>query len=207
MNNLAYTKQKSEDVAPKVEEILRKDLGVNDNLSYSIAEAGTGMGALSSIAADAGRFIFGGAETVLFSQKFDIASPRPITVEMNINRQGIGSHVGSITFTAYIKKPVSGEVALEAPKTFGTSKFVGDANVAGKLNGNKDLLKACDKLARVKSDIGGGIKMERYCKVIPSADGAYVVIITLGRATSMGMSATTDVKDFFGIVNMIEAAL
>ncbi|MBI3509573.1 MAG: hypothetical protein HY064_02845 [Bacteroidetes bacterium] len=207
MNNLTYSKQKSEDVAPRVEEIIRKDLNSSSPLIYSLAESGIQAGALESIAKTAANFIFGGNETVLFRMKFDIATPKPITLEVNVNRQGIGSHVGSITFSAFINKMITAEVALEAPKFFGSSKFTGDATVASKLNGNKNLLKAADKFARVQSDIGGGLKMDRYFRLIPAANGTHIVVITLPRATSMGMSATTDANDFFGIVEMIDAAL
>ncbi len=208
MNNLAYSKQKSEDVAPQVEEILRKDLGMNVAVPYSVAEAGGAVGAIESIAQDAAKFFFGGNETLLFKLKFDIASPRTASIQVNINRQGIGCHAGSVTFSTFINKTIGGEVSLEEPKTFGTSKFVGDAGATAKLNGNKDLLKAADKFARVKSNMGGvELKMNRYFKLIPASNGTHIVVITFPRALSMGFSATTDAKDFFTLAAMIEAAL
>jgi hypothetical protein len=208
MNNLAYGNQKSENVAPKVEEILRKDLGVNEALPFTIDEQGApNDGALGAILKDSRAFLFGGKETVLFTINFNIQQPKPVKIHFSVNRQGIGCHVGSIVFNTFINKAVKGPVTMEGPKTFGTSKFIGDPETSGKLNNNKELLKLADKFARTKSDIAGGIKMERYFKVEPFNDGALLMIITLARSTSMGMSATTDAKDFFSIASLVEASL
>jgi len=207
MNNLAYGKHTAEDVAPKVEEIIRKDLGLSLEMPYIVEETGVEAGTLNAIAKDAANFFFGGKETLLFKIRFDVTSPRPASILVNMNRQGVGCHAGSITFSTFINKPISSEVSLEEPKTFGTSKFKGDADASTKLNNNKDILKGADKLARVKSDVAGGLRMDRYFKVIPSTGGCNLVVITLARATSMGIGATTDAKDFFSLAAMIEAAL
>ena len=207
MNNLAYTSQKPDVVVPKIEEIVRKDLGVETPVPYKVDEGDAGKVSVGSMLSDAGLALFGGKETLLFSVAFDIAAPRPVTLTTQVDRQGVGCHVGTVVFTTKLAKPVKGEVFLEAPKTFGTPKFQGDAEVAGKLNGSKDLLKKADKFARTKSDVGGGIKRDRYFKVAPAESGSVLVIGTLPRATSMGMGATTDAKDFIDLAKTIEDLL
>ena len=208
MNNLAYSSQKPENVAPKVEEIVRKDMGVNEALPYTVEEIGAPKdGALNAIFKDSASFLFGGKETKLFNFTFDFQQPRNVQLNIQINRQGIGCHAGSLVFSTFINKPIKGTITMEGPKTFGTSKFTGDTDAIAKLNSNKDLLKLADKFARTKSDIGGGIKMDRYFRMEPYNNGATLVIITLPRATSMGISATTDAKDFFTIAGLVEATL
>ena len=208
MNNLAYSNQKPENVAPKVEEIVRKDLGVNDALPFTVDETGaTKEGALNAILKDGASMLFGGKETNLFTVNFDFQQPRASQLNVQINRQGVGCHAGSLIFSTFINKPIKGPISMEGPKMFGTSKFIGDSEASAKLNNNKDLLKLADKFARTKSDVAGGLKMDRFFKMEPFNNGATLVIITLARATSMGMSATTDAKDFFAIAQMIEAAL
>jgi hypothetical protein len=208
MNNLAYTGQQSDKIGPKVEEVLRKDLDSKDPINYEIEEQGSPKGsALNSILKDGATLLFGGKETVLFSVNFDFQQPRPVHLSVNINRQGVGCHAGSLVFSAFINKPLSAPVTMEGPKVFGTSKFLGDATATSKLNNNKDLLKLAEKFARTKSDVAGGLKMERFVKLEPFNNGATLVIITLPRSTSMGMNATTDIKDFFSIAAMIESAL
>jgi hypothetical protein len=208
MNNLAYSGQQAENIGSKIEEIVRKDMGSNEPLNFIIEEQGTPKdGVLNAILKDGASILFGGKETMLFTVNFDFQQPRPVHLTVNVNRQGVGCHAGSLVFSAFINKPLSAPVTMEGPKVFGTSKFLGDANATSKLNNNKDLLKLIEKFSRTKSDIAGGLKMERYVKLEPFSNGATLVIITLPRATSMGMSATTDAKDFFSIASMIEAAL
>jgi len=208
MNNLAYSSQQADSIGPKVEEIVRKDLGSNEPLNYEIVDQGIPKeGALSKILNDSASFLFGGKETLLFTVNFNIQQPRNVILSISINRQGIGCHAGSLVFSTFINKPISAPVTMEGPKVFGTSKFIGDATATSKLNSNKDLLKLTDKFARTKTDVAGGLKMERFVKLEPFNNGATLVIITLARATSMGIGATTDAKDFFSIAGMIEAAL
>lgn len=208
MNNLAYSGQVPETIAAKVEEVLRKDLDSKEPIYYEIEELGSPKeSALNAILKDGASFLFGGKETKLFAVNFDFQQPRPVNLKVNINRQGIGCHAGSLIFSTFINKPLSAPVTMEGPKMFGSSKFLGDATATAKLNSNKDLLKLADKFARTKSDVAGGLKMERYVKLEPFNNGATLVIITLPRAISMGINATTDIKDFFSIAGMIEAAL
>jgi hypothetical protein len=126
---------------------------------------------------------------------------------VQVDRQGIGCHAGTIVFSAKLAKTAAGEVALEAPKTFGSSKFSGDAATAAKLNSSKDLLKRADKFSRTKSDVGGGIKMDRFFKLGPFETGSILVAGTLPRATGMGMSATTEAKEFIDLAKIIEDLL
>jgi len=202
MNNLAYTSQQPEMVIPKIEEILSKDLGVDAPIPHSVEDLNVSRANVGSMLHDAGAALFGGKEALLFTVVFDIGQPRPVKLRAQVNRQGIGCHVGTLVFSTKLAKPVKGEVALDQK-----SKFQGEAETAGKLNGSKELLKRADKFARTKSDVGGGIKMDRYFKIAPSEGGSILIVGTLPRATSMGMSATTDIKEFFEIAGMIEALL
>jgi hypothetical protein len=209
MNNLAYSTQNIDKVAANAEEILRKDLGVEQPLSYTVSEPDAPKeNVLSTFGKALSVAIFGGKEKVLCNLAFDIQSPRPVSILMMINKQGLaGSHAGSIVFTTQLNKKITGGVTMEGPKTFGTSKFIGDAATAAKLNGNKDLLKMTEKFARTKSDVGGGIKMDRYVSLEPKDNGTELTIVTLPRAYSMGIKATTDANDFIAIAGLMEQVL
>jgi hypothetical protein len=207
MNNLAYTMQDPEKVAAKIEEIIKKDLGSDISIEYNVFGKGNDQTLLGSIAEDTLIHLFGKEEKVLFSVTFKIPAPREINIIVQVDRQGVGCHAGAIIFVARLKKPVSAMVTFEEPKTFGTPKFTGDTELAARLNSNKDLLKRIDKFSRVKSDIAGGLRLERIVQLKPGVGGTELVINTLARPTSMGFGATTDAKDFFEIVNLVEAAL
>jgi hypothetical protein len=133
---------------------------------------------------------------------------RPAQLQVNVNRQGVGSHVGLLLYTAQLSKAVAGEVALEEPKFFGKSKFAGDGAASARLNANGELIKRANNFARVESQSGGlTLKIKRCCKVVPNEGGSLLIVGTLPRPTKMGMSAAIDAKDFFEMAEMVEASL
>ena len=209
MNNLAFNSQKPDTIGPKVEELLRKEIGTPAPISYDIErEDGTSYGVGTALG-DLGRAIFGGRADRLFNLNFSLTQPRAARLTAAVERMGpLGSYVGPLFYSTTLARPVSGEVALEPPKAFGNSKFVGEPATAAKLNANGDLIKRANKFARTESKTGGGtLKMDRVFKVVPQASGSLLVVATLPRITSMGFGAAVDAKDFFEIAAMVEAAL
>lgn len=208
MNNLAYTSQDAVTVGTKVEEKVREELGADAPLAYQVEEGEAGRLSVGSFLKDVGGALVGGKDETLFRLHFDLPNSRPTQLQINVNRQGVGSHVGLLLYSAKLSKPVSGEAALEDPKFFGKSKFAGDAGVCGKLNANGELIKRVNNLARVESQSGGlTLKIKRCCRVVPHEGGSMLVIGTLPRPVKMGLGAAIDARDFFDIADMIEAAL
>ena len=208
MNNLAYTSQDANYVGAKVEEKVREEVGATAPLTYQVETGEAGTATVGSFLSDIGNALVGGADKTLFRLNFDLMQPRPANLQISINRQGVGSHAGLLMYSTKISKPIAGEVALEDPKFFGKSKFVGDATAAAKLNGNGDLIKRANDFARVESQSGGlTLKIKRCCKVVPHEGGSMLVITTLPRPIKMGFGAIIDAKDFFDIADMVEASL
>lgn len=208
MNNLAYGSQQQEKVVPQVEEKLRKEVNAIAPVAYQVQASGAAGTTVGTVLGDMARGLFGGRADALFTVTFDINTPRPAQLQVSVDRQGVGCHVGTLLYSAKLSKPVKGEVSLEAPKMFGSSKFTGDAETAAKLNAKGDLLKRLGKLARTESEIGGlTLKLDRAVKVVPQEQGSLIVLSTLPRPTSMGMDATLDAKEFLELVGMLEAAL
>ena len=207
MNNLAYNSQDAASVGPKVEEKVREELGASAPLSYQVETGEAATATIGSVLGDIGGALMGGAENVLFRLNFDLPQPRPAHLHVNVNRQGIGSYVGMLVYSAQLSKPVGGEVTLEEPKLFGKSKFTGDA-ASAKLNANGDLIKRANTFARTESQSGGlTLKIKRSFRLLPQEGGSMLIIGTLPRPLKMGFSATVDAKDFFDIAEMIEKAL
>ena len=208
MNNLAYTSQDPAYIGEKVEEKIREELGAAGPVPYQVHGGEAGTATIGSFLSDIGNALIGGKDETLFRLNFDLAQPRPVNLQVSMNRQGVGSHAGLLMYSTKIAKPVAGEVSLEDPKFFGKSKFAGDATAAAKLNGNGDLIKRCNDLARVESQSGGlTLKIKRCCKVIPHEGGSMLIVATLPRQTKMGFSAAVDAKEFFAIADIVEAAL
>ncbi|HTP08318.1 MAG TPA: hypothetical protein VMP08_08715 [Anaerolineae bacterium] len=206
MNNLAYNSQQPEKVGAQVEEKLRKELSASAPLIYQIENGEAGSTSASSVLSDMGHALVGGKSERLFTLVFDLpasVAPRAAQLCANVNRQGVGSHVGLLLYSTKLDKPVKGEVALEAK-----GKFGGNVETAAKLNAKGDLLKRLGKFARTESEIGGlKLKIERLVRIVPQADDTLLVISTLGRTTGMGFDATLDAREFFDLATMVEAAL
>ena len=207
MNNLAYNSQDATFVAPKVEEKVREELGSSAPLSYQVETGEAATATIGSVLGDIGSALMGGAENMLFRLNFDLAQPRPANLYVSVNRQGIGSYVGMLVYSAQLSKPIGGQVTLEEPKLFGKSKFTGDA-ASAKLNANGDLIKRANTFVRTESQSGGlTLKIKRSFRLLPHESGSLLVIGTLPRPLKMGLSATVDAKDFFDIAEMIERGL
>ena len=208
MNNLLYGNQQPEKVSAQVEEKLRKELGDTVPVPFQIESGEAGKTTVGSVLGDMGRALIGGHANLLFALIFDIAAPRPAQLRVSVIRQGVGCYVGSLLYSTKLSKSVKSEVTLEPPKTFGSSKFIGDTEAAAKLNAKGDIAKRVGKFARTQSDMGSiTVKMDRLFKIVPQDSGSLLVINTLPRMTSMGMDAAMDSKEFMGIAGLIEAAL
>ncbi len=208
MNNLAYGTQQQQKVVPQVEEKLRKEVGSPSPIAYQVQDSGTAATSVGTVLSDVAHSLVGGHANTLFTITFDLSTPHPAKLQVNVDRQGVGCHVGMLLYSAKLSNPVKGEVTLEGPKFLGSCKFTGDAETAAKLNAKGDLLKRLGKLARTESEIGGmTLKQERMVKVTPHEQGSLVMLSTLPRPTSMGMDATLDAKEFLELVRLIEKAL
>jgi len=208
MNNLAYSTQQPEKVASQVEEKLRKELAASAPVTYQIEKAEGGGPNAGTVLVDMARGLLGGHASVLFTLVFDVATPRPAQLRAVVERQGVGCHVGPLLYSAPLAKTIKGEVALEAPKMFGGSKFTGEAETSAKLNAKADVLKRLGKLARTEGEIGGQtLKMDRLVKLVPQDTGTLLVVGTLPRSTSMGMDAALDAKEFLDVAALVEDAL
>jgi hypothetical protein len=137
MNNLAYTSQDPAKVVASVEEMLRKELGTTEPIPYRIVPEGGVDTGVATFTIDAARFLFGGKLSVLFTLVFDIASPRPFELRAHVIRQGIGSHVGALLFSAPLQNQVAAESVLGDHKSFGSPKFTGDESTCLRLNAAK----------------------------------------------------------------------
>jgi hypothetical protein len=208
MNNLLYANQQAEKIGPQVEEKVRKETGSTSPVAYTIESGEAGSTTVGLVLGDVARGLFGGKTNTLFTLVFDIATPRAAQLRATVIRQGVGAYIGSLLYSTQLSKTVKSEVSLEPPKTFGLSKFIGDADTITKLNAKGDIAKRIGKFARTKTEMGSiTVEMARLFKIVPQDSGSLLIVNTLPRMTAMGMDAAIDAKEFFEIAAMIEAAL
>src|SRR4051812_49343966 len=122
MNNLAYNSQDPATVAPKIEEKIREEIGSPAPLPYTIEAGDAATASVGSVLKDIGKALAGGSSDALFHMSISFPGQRPATLQVAVDRQGVGSHVGLCMYSAGITKPVSGEASLDDPKFFGKSK-------------------------------------------------------------------------------------
>ncbi len=208
MNTLAYSSQQPEKVAPKVEDLLRRELGATTPVPYEVETADANKTTVGTVLKEAIGKFFGSSEVPLFTLTFNVNAPRTAKVEVRMNRQGIGCHAGTLLYSARLNKKVAGEVTLDDPKTFSNSPFSGDPAACERLNANKALLKKANAFAVTKGQAGGmEITIPRFCRIAPDGDGAILVAATLGQPHMLGFKISMRSKDFFELAEMIEAAL
>lgn len=204
MNVLAYSTQDKTKVAAKLDEKLRDELGLAAPVPYTVEEgAGAGVSA-GSLISGAARMLFGGTPDLMYTLVFDLPTPRPAQLRAHVNRQGVGCHVGGLLYSTNLAKQVGGEVALDAKK----AAFAGDPALAAKLDGNKDLVKRIDKLARTKANVGGiELTVPRLCMIKPDQGGALFLLGTLGRSHAMGFKMSMDAKEFLDVAALVESLI
>ena len=206
MNNLAYNSRNPQEVGPKVEELVRKELGAAGPVPYSVADGSEEPFTVRSALKTA---LVGGKLESLFQLNFELPPPRPGRLEISMDQMGVGCIAGSTVYSARLSKSVNGEVNLEGRAGFfGKAKFAGDQAASAKLNANGEVVKLASKVARTESTFGGRtLVRERLFKIVPDGNGCLLIIGSLPRTTSAGFSATVDSKDFFELTALIERVL
>jgi hypothetical protein len=205
---MVFGNQDAAKIGPKVEESLSKDLKAAQPIPYRTEDGEAGKTSAATVLGDVAGALFGGHSELLFSLIFDIPQPRACQLQANVFRQGVGSYVGGLLYSASLAKPVASEVQLDEPKFLSSAKFSGDPSAAGRLNGAGDLGKRLNKFARVEVELGSlTIKGPHVVRLSPDGSGSRFVVSTLPKPVMMGMSFSLDPAEFCALASAVEAAL
>lgn len=204
MVNFAYNSQDPNKIVPVIEETLRKELRLSSRVPCQVIPTGKDGVSAKSLLLDTLNFT-----SVIYFLQFTLPEPRPIQLQADIWRQGRGALLGSMTYSTALAKPITGEVSLEPPKVFASSKFVGDDQTASRLNDNKALIKKSNKLTQTESEVGHfKLKTERYLKIVPQQTYPLLTVRSLPRKAGMiGLNATLNSADFVELVSLVESTL
>src|SRR5262249_52557625 len=102
MNNLAYTSQYAAYNGAKVEEKVREEIGPTAPDPYQVQTGEAAPATIGSFLSDIGAGLLGGKDETLFRLNFDLAHRRPATLQVSVNRQGVGSHAGLLLYSTRI---------------------------------------------------------------------------------------------------------
>jgi hypothetical protein len=208
VNNLIFGNQDPQKIGASIEEKVRSSVGSTAPVPFTIEDGGMGKANAATVLVDIGNVLNGSRTTRLFGYAFTLPAPVPASLHVWVERQGVGAYTGPLLYSATFAKPLAARVDIEPHKSFGSPKFIGDPAVAGKLNAVPDLAKRVDKLLRSQTEMGAiTVKAPRTFTLAPEAGGCVLVLGTLPRMTSMGMSAEVDAGEFLAIAGLIDGCL
>ncbi len=169
-----------EEMAPSVEEVLRKEINLPFPIPYTVQKVD-----LSNVKVDsfgiafakhmgahlvgdiAGRWGGGviegiadaGADRVLWKKgstlgtiAFTISRPNPVSLQAGIVRIRMYNYVAPLLFTTTLSKSTRGKIALHKTGSgiYARGNFIGDEQTSAKLNAAPDLVKRITKFTREK---------------------------------------------------------
>ena len=207
MPGLRYLSQKPENIAPRVEQLVRQELGAPTPIPYQIvpgASQGATPGSLFSEWAHA-QVRMSYKTNALFHMQFMLAAPRPYELRISILRQGMGALVGTCAFAVPMSKPVRGAVSLEQSGPLSVQQsFTGEPATAARLNSNRDLLFKARRVSVSASRIGNiKLSIPHCLQVQPSRTGSLLVVHRLGQPGLL-FGAKLGIKDLLDFVPMLE---
>ncbi len=205
MASLSYLGQNPEKIAPRIEELVRKELGAPTPIPYQIlpgTSGGATAGSLLSEWAHAQMRMTQQADA-LFYVHFSLAWPRPFELQISVIRQGLGALVGKCSFAVPMAKPVRGPLSLGQLKLMSARGFSGDPATSARLNANRDLLAKAYGLTVSTSTIGRTkLTISHYLQIQPARSGSLLVVNRLAKA--LLFSVDMGVKDVMAFVPMLE---
>ena len=205
MASLHYLSQNPENIAPRIEQIVRTELKAPTPIPYRIlpgTSGGATPGSLLSEWAHA-QIHLSRQVTALCYVHFSLAWPRPFELQVSVIRQGLGSLVGKCTFAVPMAKPMRGPVNLEPINLMGPKGFTGEPATSARLNNNRDLLVKAHRLAVTRSTIGRTkITIQHYFQIQPTRTGSLLVVNRLAR--SFFFSVNMGIGDVLEFVPMLE---
>lgn len=205
MPGLRYLSQKPENIAPRIEQLVRTELKAPTPIPYQIlpgTSGGATPGSLLSEWAHA-QMRLSQQVTALCYVHFSLAWPRPFELQVSVIRHGLSALVGKCTFAVPMAKPVRGPVNLEPVSLMGPKGFTGEPATSARLNGNRELLIKAHRLAISTSTIGRTkITIPHYFQIQPARTGSLLVVNRLAR--SFFFSVNMGIGDMLAFVPMME---
>lgn len=206
----SFVSSNIEKIAPKIEEWIRKELGVSSSLRYQIEKAD----ARSTTFTDLLRAGLGGSMDEIHRLVFDLPHDKPVSLRVSLWKFSYGSVIGTLLYSGELSKPISGEVRIEKPDSIMHDKFVGDSTVADKLNGDRELVKRANQFISQRLSLGGGtsLKAEGYFGIRPYESKSLLIARTMLKQNFLGGvfglgGLSFGVNEFFDIASTIDAAL
>ncbi|MEP7190548.1 MAG: hypothetical protein ABI901_15260, partial [Roseiflexaceae bacterium] len=195
-----------EKIITQAEQLLREELNAPAPIAFTI-EDGTATQGTHAILNEIRRATFGGqyAANQLFIIHFQLAHPRIATLDVPINRAGIGAYAGGLLYAMPLDTRISSAIALQPSKQ---PQFSGDLSGSARLNTDAELLKSANGFLRKSMAVSGlTAKIEPFLQLLPQNDRALFLAHTFPKWIKFGFASLFDTKTFFDIADNIEKNL
>lgn len=206
LSPLHFTGQKAEKIGPRIEQMVRQELGSPVPLPYQVlpgTSGGATAGSLLSEWAHA-QIHLSQQAAALFYIHFTLAAPRPFDLHITIMRHGMGALAGQCIFAVRLSKPVPGPLNLGELKLMGTRGFSGDPALAARLNSQRDVLAKAYGLVTTTSSIGGTrIHIAHYLQIQPARVGSLLIVHRLPQSGPLS-GTNWGIRDMLAFAPMLE---
>lgn len=205
-NLLAYRTHDLDEIASKVEEVVRKDVGSAMRVPYRV-HPGTSQGLTArEFGRDLAGMAFGFTPSTVGSIEFDLPWHRPALLMVVMDRIGVNSVVGKLHYSIDLARPVTEPVGFELAKFLKAGRFTGGAT-ATRLNADPGLGKALGKVVLAETFIGTmTVRVAAGLEVLPIDEtSSRLLVLTLPNVGLM--SATTEAGKLLASARSIESRL
>lgn len=206
MGKLAFSSHNREKIIAQAEQVLREELNAPSPIPFTIEEGNATQGA-HAILNEIRRATFGGqyAANQLFMLHFRLADSRIATLDVPINRAGVGAYAGGLLYATTLHISLPSAIALQPGKQ---STFSGDQAASARLNTDAELLRCANGFLRKSMAVSGlAAKIEPFLQLLPQSDGVLFLAHTFPKSIKFGFASLFDTKTFFDIAASIEKNL
>lgn len=205
-NLLVYRTHDLDEIASKVEEVVRKDVGSAMRVPYRVHPGTSERLTAREFGRDIAGLAFGFQPTTVGSIEFDLPWHRPALLTVVMDRVGLNSIARQLHYSIDLARPVSEPVGFQLAKLLRAGRFTGGAT-ATRLNGDPALGKALGKVVLAETAIGMmAVNIPAGLEVLPIDEtSSRLLVLTLPKVGLM--SATTEAGKLLASARSIESRL
>ena len=206
MGKLAFSSHDQTKIAAQVAQMLRDETHSLTPVPFTVHEGNATQGT-AAVLDEVRRATLGGtyAANQLFLLHFQMAQPRPTSLDVPIHRTGIGAYAGGLLYATTLRKTLPAQVDFQEGKP---AQFVGDSTAAARLNSDAELVRRASQFLRARMAVSGlTASITPFLRLIPQNEGVVFLAYTLPKLIKLGFAATLDSPEFFNLVALIEKNL
>jgi hypothetical protein len=197
-------------VVPKLEQLVRADVGALSPLNFSVMGVTPRKSAAQEFMSQFALGLMGGPMPGLLTMEFELPASRQAWLRLSAGHTRDLTYCGPLTYLMSIDRPIAAEVGFERRKALVVApKFTGGPD-AEKLNAVPGLAARVDKALVDKIQVGMSlIEVKPVFRLSQSSGGARFLIHTLPivKTHMFSVTGSTNAGEILKICAAIEAAL